>query len=86
MTEKFVQFDEKSGRFKVFPGAKRDLMALQEETGYAYNDLVKMGEGMAKLKIIQGEFKIGAFDKEDSTIYLPMLLSSTKKKVVLLLS
>ena len=64
MTEKFVQFDEKSGRFKVFPGAKRDLMALQEETGYAYNDLVKMGEGMAKLKIIQGQFKIGAFDKE----------------------
>jgi hypothetical protein len=65
MTEKFVQFDEKSGRFKVFPGAKRDLMALQEETGYAYDDLVKMGEGMAKFKLLQGEFKIGGFSKED---------------------
>jgi hypothetical protein len=65
MTEKFVQFDEKSGRFKVFPGAKRDLMALQEETGYAYDDLVKMGEGMAKFKLLQGQFKIGGFSKED---------------------
>jgi hypothetical protein len=40
-------------------------MALQEETGYAYDDLVKMGEGMAKFKLLQGEFKIGGFSKED---------------------
>jgi hypothetical protein len=64
MTEKFVQFDEKNGRFKVLPTAKRDLIELQKATGYEYNELVKMSEGAAKLQLLQKDFKIGGFDKE----------------------
>ena len=64
MTEKFVQFDEKNGRFKVLPNAKRDLIELQKATGYQYDELVKMGEGAAKLQLLQKDFKIGGFDKE----------------------
>jgi len=64
MTEKFVQFDEKNGRFKVLPNAKRDLMELQKATGYQYDELVKMSEGAAKLQLLQKDFKIGGFDKE----------------------
>ena len=64
MTEKFVQFDEKNGRFKVLPSAKRDLIELQKATGYEYNELVKMSEGAAKLQLLQKDFKIGGFDKE----------------------
>jgi hypothetical protein len=64
MTEKFVQFDEKNGRFKVLPNAKRDLMELQKATGYQYDELVKMGEGAAKLQLLQKDFKVGGFDKE----------------------
>ena len=64
MTEKFVQFDEKNGRFKVLPNAKRDLIELQKATGYEYNELVKMSEGAAKLQLLQKDFKIGGFDKE----------------------
>jgi hypothetical protein len=64
MTEKFVQFDEKNGRFKVLPNAKRDLIELQKATGYQYDELVKMGEGAAKLQLLQKDFKVGGFDKE----------------------
>jgi len=64
MTEKFVQFDEKNGKFKVLPNAKRDLIELQKATGYQYDELVKMGEGAAKLQLLQKDFKVGGFDKE----------------------
>jgi hypothetical protein len=64
MTEKFTFFNEKTKQFEVFPNAKRDLREIANQTGIAYDELVKMSIGQQKLNKIRGEFKTNAMDEE----------------------
>lgn len=64
MTEKFTFFNEKTKKFEVFPNAKRDLREISNQTGIAYEELVKMSMGQQKLNKIRGEFKTNAMDEE----------------------
>lgn len=64
MTSTMTYFDEKTKEFKVFPNAKRDLREIANETGMAYNDLVKFSIGQQKLNMIAKDFRIQGIDEE----------------------
>jgi hypothetical protein len=64
MTSTMTYFDEKTKEFKVFPNAKRDLKEIANETGMAYNDLVKFSIGQQKLNMIAKDFRIQGIDEE----------------------
>ena len=64
MTSTMTYFDEKTKEFKVFPNAKRDLREIAQETGIAYDDLVKFSISQQKLNMIAKDFKIQGIDEE----------------------
>lgn len=65
MTENFTYFDEETKEFKVFPNAKRDLREIENATGIAYSELVKMSIAQQKLNQITGDFRIMGVSEED---------------------
>ena len=64
MTSSMTYFDEKTKSFKVFPNAKRDLREIANETGIAYDELVKMSVSQQKLNMIAKDFRIQGIDEE----------------------
>jgi len=64
MTSSMTYFDEKTKTFKVFPNAKRDLREIANETGIAYDELVKMSVSQQKLNMIAKDFRIQGIDEE----------------------
>ena len=64
MTSSMTYFDEKTKSFKVFPNAKRDLREISNETGIAYDELVKMSVSQQKLNMIAKDFRIQGIDEE----------------------
>jgi hypothetical protein len=65
MTEQFSYFDEETKEFKLFPNAKRDLREIEQATGIAYQELVKMSVAQQKLNQITGQFRIQGVSEED---------------------
>jgi hypothetical protein len=65
MTEQFSYFDEQTKEFKIFPNAKRDLREIEQATGIAYEDLVKMSIAQQKLNQITNDFRIRGISEED---------------------
>jgi len=79
MTQQFTYFDEKTKEFKVFPNAKRDLREIAQETGYAYDDLIKMANAQQKLNMISKDFRIDGVDDE-SKQFIANLATYSKEK------
>ena len=79
MTEKFTYFDEKTKEFKVFPNAKRDLREIAKETGYSYEELVRMSTASQKLSMISKDFKLPGID-EESKQFIANVATYSKEK------
>lgn len=79
MTSTMTYFDEKTKEFKVFPNAKRDLREIAQETGLAYDDLVKFSIGQQKLNMIAKDFRIQGID-EESKMFISNLATYSKDR------
>jgi hypothetical protein len=79
MTSSFTYFDEKTKEFKVLSNAKRDLREISQETGIAYNDLVKFSIGQQKLNMIAKDFRIQGID-EESKMFISNLATYSKDR------
>lgn len=79
MTEQFTYFDETTKEFKVFPNAKRDLRDIANETGIAYDEMIKMSFGQQKLNMITKDFRIAGID-EDSKQFVANVAQFSKEK------
>lgn len=79
MTSTMTYFDEKTKEFKVFPNAKRDLREIAQETGIAYDDLVKFSIGQQKLNMIAKDFRIQGID-EESKMFISNLATYSKDR------
>lgn len=79
MTSSMTYFDEKTKEFKVFPNAKRDLREIAQETGIAYDDLVKFSISQQKLNMIAKDFRIQGID-EESKMFISNLATYSKDR------
>lgn len=59
LTENFSFFNKETGRFELYPNAKRDLRDLATATKIPYDELVKMGQAADRLKIVGKDIRIG---------------------------
>lgn len=72
MTSSLMRFNETTGEFEVFPTAKRDLRAIAEETGFAYEELINMAQGMRKLNMLSEKMTFAGFSEDDRKLIANM--------------